>query len=293
MVEENKKPNRIIPGQVVIGDDPIDVERTSDLPESSDKFDDGATGFDAEATRAEEEARPVIAPKATSLGSNIEPGVVIGNRYRLVYLAGAGATGQVWHAYDMHMGYGVAIKLISPKFQKDPEVLDRFRDSFKVVHDLHHRYICPLNHMGNDERFGWYLVMQWMPETLSSFRESLEARKQSMSQEMIRTIISMLAEGLDYVHELRIIHRDIKPANIVITRNQTGDFNTAQLIDFGLSQDLDQADDDTIACGTPAYMAPEQWSNSLQDGKTDQYALAMVAYELYCDHPAFSAPSYE
>lgn len=285
MVEEKKKPDKAVPDQVVIGDDTVSATNYLDvLNVTSD--------FEAEVTCVEESR--ALAPTVSSLDVKIEPGVIIDDRYRLVYLAGNGATGQVWHAYDMHMGFGVAIKLISPKFQKDPDVLDRFRESFRVVHDLHHRYICPLNHMGNDERFGWYLVMQWMPETLSSFRQSLESRKINMSSAMIREIISMLAEGLDYVHELRVIHRDIKPANIVVSRNKTGDFNTVQLIDFGLSQDLDgTANDEMVACGTPAYMAPEQWTNSPQDGKTDQYALAMVAYELYCGHPAFSAPSYE
>lgn len=57
-----------------------------------------------------------------------------------------------------------------------------------------------------------------------------------------------------------------------------GDLNEIHIVDFGLAAHA-MADGSTIT-GTPKYMAPEQWTTERQDGRTDQFALGVVAYEM-------------
>jgi serine/threonine protein kinase len=101
-------------------------------------------------------------------------------------------------------------------------------------------------------------------------------------------IVQQAADALQYAHEQRIIHRDVKPSNFLIRQNKEdpdhpylllADFGLARLSDASLSKSL------TIG-GTPPYMAPEQWRGHPVPA-TDQYMLAVMAYELLTGRTPF------
>ncbi len=101
-------------------------------------------------------------------------------------------------------------------------------------------------------------------------------------------IIRQAAEALQYAHDQQIIHRDVKPSNFLI-RGRSGGARIPNLLlaDFGLAKltNLSATMSQSIR-GTPTYMAPEQWSGSPVPA-TDQYALAVMAYELLTGRPPF------
>ena len=103
-------------------------------------------------------------------------------------------------------------------------------------------------------------------------------------------IAGTIASALDYAHRQGYVHRDIKPENILL--HEGG----ALVADFGVAMALREAcstDDNStapgLAVGTPAYMSPEQAAGERElDGRTDQYAVACVLFEMLTGQAPFS-----
>ena len=238
----------------------------------------------------------------------LEPGMELGG-FQLKRRLRRGGMGEVWQAYDTTGERTVVIKVLPPELQRSPDEMARVKQTFNRVHNLQHQHICPVYLLGQDPRFGYFIVMKYLDgDTLSAYRKAYGQRnpgegrkdeskspKASLAQgalpfdEVIRLLMPV-AQALDYAHGRQIIHRDIKPQNIMLTADGTD----VQLVDFGLAAEVrtsvmrvSQVQMET--CGTYPYMAPEQWRGELQDARTDQYALAVVAFELLSGHLPFEA----
>ena len=103
-------------------------------------------------------------------------------------------------------------------------------------------------------------------------------------------ITRAVAAALGYAHRLGVIHRDIKPENILLQEGEP------VIADFGVATAISAAGGDNVyitdhgfAVGTPAYMSPEQASAERGlDGRSDQYSLACVLYEMLAGEPPFA-----
>ena len=197
-------------------------------------------------------------------------GVALQDRYVLERRLGSGAMGDVWLARDSKLQRSVAIKVIQPRLLKlgyDPA---QFLHESRVGANLIHPAIATVFDHG--EHAGkLFTVFEYLPgQTLG---ELIKTRGRLPLDE-VRLIIGPLAQALDLMHARGIIHRDLKPENI--RSDEHGNF---KIVDFGLaSQFANQSH--WGFCGTPAYSAPEQAAQRPCDGRTDQYALAVIAYEL-------------
>ena len=219
------------------------------------------------------------------------------DRYFLVRLIEKGGMGEVYLAKDRNLDRYVAIKLIRTEVTSDtdPEAFDKairlFKDEAKAITMLEHPHILPLFDYGEKSFDGvryTYMVMPYRRE--GSLANWLRRNRQSepLSLPEVTHFLQQAVDALQYAHDHGIIHRDVKPSNFLIVGSRKfPDLPDLQLADFGVAQFTSAmpTPSSTIR-GTPMYMAPEMWEGEAVPA-SDQYALAVMVYELLAGHPPF------
>lgn len=213
--------------------------------------------------------------------------VALSARYTIERELGRGGMATVYLATDVKVGRQVAIKVLEPEFAAALGA-ERFDREIRIASKLSHPNILPVHDSGEADGTLYY-VMPFVDG--ESLRDRLNRERQLGIDESIR-ITCQVASALDHAHGEGIIHRDIKPENILLQAGQ------AVLADFGIARAMTNVAEATaltrtgMSLGTPAYMSPEQAMGERNiDGRSDQYALACVAYEMLAGQPPFSAPT--
>ncbi len=207
----------------------------------------------------------------------------LSDRYRIERELGQGGMATVYLAEDLKHRRKVAIKVLKPELSA---VLggDRFVQEIATTASLQHPNILPLFDSGCADSFLYYVMPYVEGETL---RDRLHRERQLSVEDSLK-ITAQVAAALSYAHERGIVHRDIKPDNIMFSSGQ------AVVADFGIARAIDAAGGNQLtatgmAVGTPAYMSPEQSAGeSNVDGRSDQYSLASVLYEMLAGEPPFT-----
>src|SRR5438105_1049947 len=193
----------------------------------------------------------------------------------------------VFLAEDLKHHRPVAIKLLHQELAAALGA-DRFLREIEIAARLQHPHILPLYDSGRAGGFLYYVMPYVEGESL---RDRLQREKQLPLDEALR-ITGEVASALAYAHSHGVVHRDIKPENIMLSGG------TAVVADFGIARALSAAGEGRrltqtgTIIGTPAYMSPEQATGSEDvDGRSDQYSLACVVYEMLVGEPPFTGPT--
>ncbi len=217
--------------------------------------------------------------------------------YRLLRLLGSGGMGEVYLAEDARIGQQVAIKIIRsegiayPQGESAKEAARLFEREAKAIARLDHPNILPLYAYGEetmDEQLLTYLVMPYRKEgTLANWLRQ-RGSAEPLSPAEVAPLLQQAAEALQHAHRQQVIHQDIKPSNFLIRlREDYPDRPDLLLADFGIAKLTSAtASASQSIRGTPTYMAPEQWEGHPLPA-TDQYALAILVYELLVGRPPF------
>jgi tRNA A-37 threonylcarbamoyl transferase component Bud32 len=206
----------------------------------------------------------------------------LADRYRLEEEVGAGGMATVYLAQDLRHDRKVAVKVLRPELAAVIGA-DRFLAEIKTTAHLQHPHILPLFDSGEANGFLYYVMPSVEGESL---RQRLSRESQLPLDEALG-ITRTVAAALEYAHSQGVIHRDIKPENILLHRGE------AMVADFGIALAASTAGKDRLtqtglSLGTPAYMSPEQASASPGvDGRSDQYSLACVLYEMLAGEPPY------
>jgi serine/threonine-protein kinase len=192
----------------------------------------------------------------------------------------------VYRAYDQRHDRPVAIKVLHPDVAVSVGA-ERFQAEIHTTAKLAHPNILPLFDSGSENDVLYYVMPLVSGESL---RAKLEREKTIDTDEALR-ITREVADALVYAHASGVIHRDIKPENILL---QSGH---ALVSDFGIARASNSSGSDRITTagltvGTPAYMSPEQAAADPHvDGRSDQYSLACVLFEMLVGEAPFAGPS--
>lgn len=165
----------------------------------------------------------------------------------------------------------LVIKVLSPKYLKNPETVARFLKEAHIIGLASHPNIVRLYGQGQWEK-GLYIAMEFIQGV--SLRQFIQQK--SLSQKRALDIVLQVAYALLHLHTHGVIHRDLKPENILIT--ETGE---VKIIDFGIAQLQGDEKRPEGFMGTPVYMSPEQKEQPPRVFySSDIYALGIIAYEL-------------
>jgi len=212
--------------------------------------------------------------------------VELSGRYTIERELGRGGMATVWLARDLRHDRQVAIKLLHAELA-GAIAAERFVREILVTARLRHPGIVPVLDSGTLKTTDGVLPWYAMPFIAG---ESLRARMQRETQldvdDSLR-IIREVAAALGEAHRHGIIHRDIKPENVML------DGDRVYVVDFGIAKALldtgnDRLTSTGLSIGTALYMSPEQAAGSAVDGRSDEYSLATMLYEMLTGEPPFS-----
>ena len=203
-------------------------------------------------------------------------------KYETVDVIGEGGMSTVYRGREVLLGREVAIKLLKTPTGADYlDVAARFLNEAKITGLLQHPSIVTLFDFGNTAENQTYIVMEFV------VGRSLKRHLGRLTVEQVGIVLKGVAQGLDYAHSKGVIHRDIKPSNLLLT--PTGN---PKILDFGIAvfagKDTSRLTQTGTVVGTPDYLAPEQVSGATITEATDQFALAVVAFELLTGRRPFA-----
>jgi tetratricopeptide (TPR) repeat protein len=194
-------------------------------------------------------------------------------RYEIIEEVGRGGMGLVYKARDRRLGRVVALKRMPENLRDHPGAVQLFLGEAQAAARMNHPNIVTL--YDADQENGHFFITMELLEGLP-LNTILKQRERFGPRDTARLGMQVCA-GLQFAHEQGIVHRDIKTANLFITRERV-----LKIMDFGLAKILEAVRDKgaTVIAGTPFYMAPEQATGNVTDGRTDLYALGVTLFEL-------------
>ena len=263
-------------------------DQALDLPESERRaFLSSACGEDRTLFEAVARLLQAQAASGSFLNREARRSDRIG-RYLIRGELGRGAMGVVYDAIDPMIGRSVAVKVINLKAVTEPGKAEfmtgmLFREA-RSAGQLFHPNIVIIFDVGQEDDSA-FIAMEKVDGP--SLQQVLASGRVLPVSEKLR-LLRQTAAALDYAHEQGVVHRDIKPANIVLQHG-----SSVKVADFGIAKvtSTQTTTMTNVVIGTPGYMSPEQIEARPVDGRSDQFSLAVLAYELLTGGLPFQAES--
>lgn len=228
----------------------------------------------------------LLAPVGASLS-----GVRVDGRYTIVSQINSGGWGEVYLAEQPALKRKVAIKVLHVTLVSAPDHVQRFQHEAEAASRLKHPNIVSVFDFGLTPDARPYIVMEHVDG--KNIEELLQAG--AIAPEFATRLMIELADALAVAHKQGIVHRDIKSTNIMVADTEDGE-KQARLLDFGLAKVMQGEERPGLTrtgelLGTPRYMSPEQCRGLPLDGRSDQYSLGCVFYEMLTGKPIVEADS--
>jgi serine/threonine protein kinase len=196
--------------------------------------------------------------------------------------------GVVYRARHKRLGKVAAVKIMA-RHAEESAFARRFLQEAKVLAELRHPGIVGIHDFDiADDGIPWY-VMDFLEG--SSLATCLQRNSQGLSHEQAGRIVHELGTALEHAHSAGVVHRDLKPDNVFLARE--GAAVQVKLLDFGIAKRVEETDGEAssltgtgMMVGTPMYLAPEQINGMATGPFTDQYALALLLFEMIEGRPA-------
>jgi class 3 adenylate cyclase len=265
---------RLAPRRGVITPQPLYVIGS----QMASQFTGGTGGSGAQAA--------TLTQPGTATLTGISPGALLGARFEILSVLGAGGMGIVYKARDRELDDLVALKMLKRDLWGDRNQLDRLKSELKLARKITHPNVLRTYDFGEMDGIP-FISMEFVRGV--TLRYMLDQTRRLPYSAGLR-LAKQLCAGLAAAHSVGVLHRDIKPENLIL--DSTGN---AKLMDFGIARPIDRmAPGQTQAgfiVGTPQYLAPEILKGQEADPRADIYACGIVLYELFAGMLPFDGPT--
>ena len=271
-----------------ISDDPTLIEIPSSFARSNPpKFDPEATLVDLDATTGDWVPPQRPASQRSSVRTVVsvpifDVGDVLGGRYEIVKLLGAGGMGAVYKAIDRELDRPVALKVIRPELASNSSMLARFKQELLLSRQVTHTNVIRIYDLGDADGVK-FITMEFVEGR--DLRALIHEKKKFSPEEAVE-VMQQVCQALQAAHSVGVIHRDLKPQNIM--REESG---RILVMDFGLARTMegDGMTQTGALVGTMEYMSPEQALGKELDQRSDVFTAGLILYELLTGNMPFKA----
>jgi serine/threonine-protein kinase len=229
---------------------------------------------------------PAPAPAAAPIRGPQQPlenliGRTLNHRYIVEDKIGEGGFGAVFRGKQIATGREVALKILHPHNVNDETIVARFRREAEACSKLRDQHTVTTYDFDETPDGILYLAMELLR---GRALHHLQKADGPLGATRVLRILDQVAASLSEAHANGIVHRDMKPENVFI--ESRGGEDHVKVLDFGIAKVM--SDDRQVPAltavgqtlGTLEFMSPEQLRGQKLDGRSDIYALGMMAYEM-------------
>jgi len=205
--------------------------------------------------------------------SQVEPGLIVNDRFRVDGLIGKGGFGMVFAGFDLTLKTPVALKFFNPSSLHDKKKFLRVQREINLSRKIGDPRIVRIYSLENWSGI-WFMVMELIE---SKTLKELLKEKGRFAWEEFQPVFFEILQGVEILHAQGIIHRDLKPSNITVDRD-----GKIKILDFGLAKeigDLEKTSSIGEIVGSPFYLSPEQIQNQELGVESDIYQLGILLYQ--------------
>ncbi|MEO8179275.1 MAG: serine/threonine-protein kinase [Deltaproteobacteria bacterium] len=225
--------------------------------------------------------------------SDLTPGTILAEKFRIERVLGQGNMGVVLLATHLQLDQQVALKFLLPSALSQSELEARFAQEARAAAKIKSEHVVRVIDVNVLDNGAPYIVMEYLEG--SDLAKQL-ARRGPMPVALAVSHILQTCEALAEAHAAGIVHRDLKLSNLFVASYPDG-APCIKILDFGISKysipgsDPDLSMTSTAAVmGSPLYMSPEQMRSTRNvDGRSDIWALGIILYELVAGRVPFDA----
>jgi serine/threonine-protein kinase len=228
--------------------------------------------------------KPAPKPRVMK-GDEVYIGQTLNNRFKIESKIGEGGFGAVYRGVQLATGRKVALKLLHPEMTKDENLVARFRREGMVLCNLRDAHTITTYDFDQTPDGTLYIAMELLEG--KSLHQIFHEQAPLEWKRMFK-ILTEMCSSLAEAHSQGIVHRDLKPENVYL-ESRPGNPEFVKILDFGIAKvmrgdSIDPQSPQLTATGqtlgTLEYMSPEQLMGKALDGRSDVYALGVVAYEM-------------
>jgi serine/threonine-protein kinase len=227
----------------------------------------------------------------------VAAGELIGGKYHIESVLGEGGMGVVFAATHIDLHCPVALKVIRPEFQEQPELIARLMLEARAAAQIRSEHVCRVLDVARLDSGAPYVVMEYLEG--KNLAAVLDTRGR-LAEKLAVDYVLQACEALAEAHRIGIIHRDLKPENLFLAEFPDGR-RAIKVLDFGISKMVgttvamvsgSRLTNPSSAMGSPHYMAPEQMAAASDvDSRADIWALGTILHQLVTGCFAFDGAS--